>query len=1036
MNGGSRPKTLDFPFFTLEYRNGLFLRRVPGGVVDMGGGVFRQGGETWKLPAGEDAAALAKETVTGRPLLSLLNRGPNSLIKQGPRLAREGERLMELSLVRAAGAAIPAAGGVGAGPLAMELRTEGAEAEWLPLAGLPHHRLYRGVIYEIVDEAAVSEYAEARVMRRYTLRGEDIPGFVDSHSRMIFQFGDQTIRELLAEDSVFVNRDRLSLVLSAAAEQRRGGIGEAWASPLLRYGDRRYPAGEVSLRMNREYILLEDQWARREDLEAAGIFPLRAYAGGEAIEQVRLKPGELLRRGGGRFAGRWSGMEADTTLWLERGGREAVFQTHLEFLCAWGLSGGVVINGHREQAAFLVSALVRLASGADYTLALMERRYYDLYLSPFLAELQAAHIILPGAAPESRSAVVIAFYENLPLTPAEQRNAAGILALIEPEEVLDRDETFARLRSIRAGIKLGVFSAAWELFRGPAAARARNLFGVPEAELEPYLVRDVTRPLSLPRFEFPPPRILRPSALSPEQNLFTYTVEEKFAGLSGPSLYSELALFKTSGPPAPFVPLRLLKGSLDIERMDAEERSFFMYWRSEFRRGNIIKTGEAYIRVYARELCLFTGGEAESDASFRELYRLWECYRPVFENLNGFLPRWLIDFAVLFEMTDEVFPALLPYTRECNDPLLTDIYLHQHFIRENNSIDFADIALLVPGVISESVCFNREAASRETAAETPRLPVQNLIRDFELVVNAIDRYLREEFRLKLFEFFYPQVYDAEKREAFPAMERAGRSAYMIAGLRFTRHPPLIGFLESLFHYTEYCFKFKNGLEMKGKAPPLGEIWKRVADTALGLAEAAVVPPSPARPIPLFNGQAGPARSDQPPGTRPPSTGRPVRLLESRIEKLRADSTVVREMLKIEDAGQNNGNVPLGNARGPDKPPIRRTTGSPHTAQPPLDAAIKGFLSGLDELERESLRIISGAGKPGLDDFARKSGTMPELLIDRINAAFLEQFADLLIDTVDERPAIQSEYKGILKNLLGTPAGDVMKPKGNGSPGET
>jgi hypothetical protein len=1029
------PEILDFPFFTLEYRNGFFARLIPAGVRDMGGGLFALKGKTWKLPGGAPAAALAKDTVKGRPLLSLLKRGPESLIKNGPRLAEdaEGERLTELVLAGGRGRAFPAAGAVGAGPLYMEMRLRAEEAEWLPLTGLPRHRLYRNVVYEVIDETALAEFAEPRGCRRYALKGEDIPRFADSHGRMIFQFGDQKLKERLAEDSVFVNRERLSLILGALREQGRGGTGEAWAAPLLRYGGRRFSVEEVSLRMNRDYILLEDQWVRREDLLAAGLFPLCSWAGGAAIEKIKLKPGELLRRGGGRFAGRFSGMEADTTLWLERGDKEAVFHAHLEFLRAWGLSGGALVRGHREHAAFLASALARLASCGCNALALMERRYHDLYLSPFLPEIQAAQISLPGTDKSRSAPLRVAFYEELPLSPAERRNAAGILLLVEPEEALPQNGILAHLQSVRAEITLGIFSDTRELFRGPAAAKARNLFGVTEAELEPYLIRDAARPLSLPRFEFPPPRVFRPSDFSAKQNPFNYSVEEKFAALPGPSLYSELALFNTGGPPARFIPLRLLKGSLDIERMDEDELAFFVYWRSEFRRGNIIKTGEGYIRIYARELCLFTGGENDADTNFRELLKLWEYYRAVFDGLDGFLPRWLVDFAVLYEITDKAFPLLLPYARDCNDPLLTDFYFHRRFIRENNSIGFADVALLIPKVIGESLFFEQEPSSG-----TRRFPAEShlLAKDFENTVNAVDRYLREEFRLKLFEFFYPQVYDTENREAFPAMERAGHSSYIIEGLRFTKHPPLTGFLENLFRYTEYCFRLKNGLEMKGRTPPLGEVWKSAADSALGAAGAA--PLFSNLPVPVLalheTGRAKPggvSPSGDNPQTAPPAAGgRQMKLLESRIAKLRVDSDAVRDLLKPEEEEQNSDTaVPPARGEIPGGQDERKRRCGPlkaakdAQAKSPDKAAMKGFLKGLDKTGRETLRIIAGEGKTGLEDFARKNGTMPELLTDRINAAFLEQFADLLIDTVDEKPAIQSEYSEILKNLLGTAAGN-------------
>jgi hypothetical protein len=987
----SRSDILDFPFFTLEYRDGLFARLIPADAKDLGGGLFRQGGKTWRLPDGGEAAPLAAPLaapfISGRPLLALLNRGPGGLIKKGPRLALPDERLMELGFAGAG----PEPGAAGPGPLTLELRCFNKTKEWLPLDGLPHHRLCCEVIYEIIDEAILRDFTEARSGSRYVLKGENIPRFADTQGRLIFRFGDQKLKEAFAEDSVFVKPGQLALVLGALRENDRK-TGRAWALPILRYDTRAFLAGEVSLRMDREFILLEDQWVRREDILALGVFPLGCYAGGAGIEKIKLKPGELLRRGSERFAGLFSDLEL-----LNAAGppaqaeREKVFHEHLEFLRSWGISGGVVFNGHREQAALLCAALLRLAAVGAGTLALMEKRYYDLYLSPLLPELKAGAIALPETGRKQEdSPVRIAFYEDLPLSPPDARKAADILLLVEPEEAIAHEKTLAALQKLKPALTLGIFSSAWELFRSQAAAKARSLFRITEAELTPCLIRDTAKGFNLPRFEFPPPAILRPSMFSPEQRPCRFTVEEKFSGLSGPSLYSELALYKTSGQDAPFIPLRLLKGNLDIERMEPEELAFFLFWRTEFRRGNIIKTGEAYIRIYARELCLFTGEEAELSGSFRELLKLWESYREIFESLNGFLPRWLVDFAVVYDIADNAFPLLIPRAIKSKDPLLADIYIHQRFIRENNSIEFADIELLIPKVFEEPAALTRD---------------RRLVRNFEAVINAVDRCLREEFRLKLFEFFYPPKYDTEKREAFSGMERAGCSSYSIEGIRFTRHPPLLAFLENLFRYTEYCFKLKNGLELKGRAPPLEETWKRMADKALGIADNALIPSAMRQPVPLapLNRTALP--------NPPPVPLRQIRLLDSRLEKLRDDSDAVRDLLKIEEDEEV-----MKNPR-PVSPEIPRLLPSGAAKK---KAPVKTFLKTLDRIEREALAVIAGADNvlPGLEAFARKHHTMPELLIDKINAAFLEQAGDLLVDTVDEEPHIQSEYTKEVQKLLG------------------
>ena len=54
----ARPEILNLPFFTLEYRDGVFARSIPADAEDLGKGLFRQGEKIWRLPDGGESAAL------------------------------------------------------------------------------------------------------------------------------------------------------------------------------------------------------------------------------------------------------------------------------------------------------------------------------------------------------------------------------------------------------------------------------------------------------------------------------------------------------------------------------------------------------------------------------------------------------------------------------------------------------------------------------------------------------------------------------------------------------------------------------------------------------------------------------------------------------------------------------------------------------------------------------------------------------------------------------------------------------------------
>jgi hypothetical protein len=1060
-------KVLDIPFFTLEYREGIFIRRIPPDAEDLGGGVFRQGERVWRLPGGEGPApadeALAFGIVKGKALLSLINRGAHPLIAAGPRLAGPGERLVELALVRENGGPPGDAEKPGGGPVVMELRRHGLEVSE-PLEGLPHHRFYQNTVYEIIGGETLAEleaqYGAAGKPDRFILRGEDIPRFVETRPRIIYRFADPPLQTLLAEERVFVPGGALSLVLAAYREKRRGP-GRIRGRPLAACRGRRYDAAEISALMDRDYLLLDEAWARRTDIEKTGVFPLGCYAGGAAIEETAITAGELIRRGGGRFAGFFAALEADTGLWLDRGDRETLFTAHLEFLLAWGLSGGLVFPGHREQARLLAAWLGDLprilkddaagASGAvggkagfaSKVLVLLEKRYSDLYLAPHLTDPQS---LLPQ--------VRLCFYEDLPLP--EKNVFWDLLVLVEAEEILLdekgetlREEFFSRIAGINAGQRLGIFSDGWGIKNGPAAPRIKTLFGIRGEgnEVSDWLIRDTGAPLPLPAFEFPPPAILRPPRPFGDGALFRAEAEAKFRDLPAAALFSELSRFDAPGEKAPYAPPRRLKGTPDFDRLDEAERAFFLYWRHCFRRGESPGDGaqcaEAYIRLYARELCLFTGPEENRrpENHFRELLRLWTTYRELFPGLNSFLPQWLLDFAVLYGIGEDRLAPLIPRGREAASPLLYDLYLHHHFIDENNGITAADLRGLVP-----------ELSGPEDLFSSAGLPLDpRLLREFELAVNAVDRGLREQFRLRLFSFFYPPKSFTRRFTAFDGMGSAGCSAYTAEWVHFSGHPPLLRFLGELFRYTGYWFGVKKGLDKKGAPPPLDEVWKRMVDPALGRAEQVPVPqsrrsgPRGSEAGAYSSDAGGPAEAAPVAGRRFRPGPKPVQLRLEFLDRLRTESDEVRELLMIEekleeeklgeegklgvtpsaaresvlrDKKQHGGSP--GKGRGTEWKPKGRGGVEKDVGRGGGTEETGGFWEGLEVLEREALRVILKEDPAGreLDNWARTEGVMAELLIDGINEKFLELFGDLLVETVDEGTRIQPEYKAEAKKRLG------------------
>jgi hypothetical protein len=866
---GAAFRNLDFPFFTLEYRDGAFARKLPFGAEDLGGGRFLYGGAALALPEPDPSDpehALALPRIGGKALLSLLRRGRHPLAAGGPRLADREEGLQELALDEGCGSGP-------AGPLRLVLRRR--PGSWgLPLEGLPGYRFRDGVIYEIIGGAELTLLTESYGAgqspsgfvtkdeggdggqspsgcvtgedtdageRRFVLRGEEIPRFAGDHGRLVYRFGDPALRRRLSEEAVFVPAGELSLVLSVAAgtDTPAAGTGRGaerpLALPFLKRGGRRYPAREVSLRMDREFILLEDRWARREDLERAGLLPLGYYAGGEPIAPVR----------------------------------------------------------------------------------------------------PPAHAFPPASIP------------------------------FPPPPIL----------------------------RPPASVPSPPVSILPPASVP-------SPPASVPS---PPAAIPSPPGRGGGPAPFFSVPEEKFRRLPTGDLLSELSLFGERGEAAPFVP----PGSdvLLFDRMSGGERAYFLYWRGAFREGRAPETAEAYIRLYVRELCLFTGARGDprqgAEKNFRELLRLWRSCREAFPRLDGDLLRWLYDYAVLYGIEDAALPLLFPFVHDGPCPPLADRYLYRTFIGENNVIGFADLLLLTGADIAGNAGGADGTGGADTAggansgtggagnADTAGgansgagfLPAK----DYTAVVNGVDRFLRERFRLKLFEFFYPPAAYRERRRALEGLPLTGDSFYTDGGARFSLHRPLGAFLAALFRYVEY-----RGLKPGGEGPPpLEEPWRSVADAVLEGRD----PMAPVRPGAIDRLRE---ESDQvrdlllTSGIHTPKSGVPAGLERRSLPQ--ANSTLsakggqavdtapsmareegrgpVSEDLGPvpEDSGtapedrgpvsDDLGHVPEGSKTVPDGP------GRPRTGPPGGDGGVAAFIGGLGALEAAALGIIAGGGGEG------------------------------------------------------------------------
>ncbi|GHV58107.1 hypothetical protein AGMMS49579_25010 [Spirochaetia bacterium] len=790
------------------------------------------------------------------------------------------------------------------GPVIIKINRELVNPNlWLPLEGLPRHRFYSNTVYEIIDEEILarltSDYGIPGDRDRLVLRGEEIPRFAAAHERLIYRFATGPLRRLLSEENVFILPEKLSLTLTARTEMLRGA-GQAQAKPTLKYGKRLYPAAEVSSLMERDYILLDDKWAPQKTLKETGVLPLGYLVGGAPIEEYRLGAAEILRRGGKNLPQFFTGLEfKDPPAWLREGPPQKIFISHLEFLRAWGISGGVILHGHREQAECLSAWLTKLAASIKKDgriIVLMEKEYCELYLSKFLPQIEDDI---------KNSGVEISFYEDL---TASKRLRCDILVLVEPEEVSNRNDIQTGLSQIDTQMRLGIFSD-FDSYRNIPGLK--SFFGLRRdtQDLEPHIIRNARAVLSLPpQYQWSAGKILRPPGI------FNFTVEKKFRNISAQDLIAER----------------------DASRRDGKSM-----------------TNAVDVILRARELILFVDDGPEKNLT--ELLELYTAYRADFPGLDRTILPWIMDFVFIYNIPDAI-PRLLPFVQKIKNSIITDLYLHHIYIDENNPINIDDIRLLSITVSSEK--------------ESGR------------VLDAIDRYLREHFKIRFFEFFYPPIPVTMSFTAFEGLEGIGESSYTAEWVSFSSHRPLLNFLDTLLRYIAYRTRAETDFDKRRQVPPLSGVWKEITDAVLEQRE-----------LRVSHVRGGTA------------------LKKETLEKLRDDSEKVQKLLRIEYSGSDSAPPSILPAPPVAPSPALQITQTANRS----GGALAEFLTGLGPIEGEALRIIADGGDlSALETLAQKGLTMPELIVDDINGQFNDLFSDILIEIVDEAPLIQAEYEAEIK----------------------
>ena len=98
------------------------------------------------------------------------------------------------------------------------------------------------------------------------------------------------------------------------------------------------------------------------------------------------------------------------------------------------------------------------------------------------------------------------------------------------------------------------------------------------------------------------------------------------------------------------------------EQMTFSQMSYYLYWRSEIRKGNYLKTDINYLFLYIYEIINLTDKIPPSHGA-KILSRLWATYRNDFRYLDKYLGEWLCDYCLIHDVSPD-WEALKAFSGE------------------------------------------------------------------------------------------------------------------------------------------------------------------------------------------------------------------------------------------------------------------------------------------------------------------------------------------------------------------------------------
>jgi hypothetical protein len=538
----------------------------------------------------------------------------------------------------------------------------------------------------------------------------------------------------------------------------------------------------------------------------------------------------------------------------------------------------------------------------------------------------------------------------------------------------------------------------------------------------------------------------RPQYSAPTVRVSTHDPHEKF--------FADMKRFaQKDGKAVSLVPFMSYWPTYDS--MNKSQQAWYFYWRSQVSQGNYIDTDLSYIFVLIYELLSGTGWETPREG-YEKLTRVWNAYRERFPALDRYLADWTFDFAQQYELKDILLsgqenPHAWPSAK-------TDLTIAQHASEVPLKLSFPIIDALCDYSIVSSK-FYKDGNQELMREAIPR------------VVALADAALQKKTGKGILDTYGPTRAKKQDYYAFASAvcpQANQKMTFTVKG--YSASPKLRAYINELVRYGENSLRGLCGCRGRLRGITLDPETSKLIDSFLAkeYGNRQKIDSSNEKPTKVVlnfenintlreeSDAVREALSVEEPEAKaekalltdvkevtsiylalsPESRGLLDRLQKNawEVPSQQGDEALIQEINRQSERYLGRALLAVENAdiiaeddyrdelayifENPPAMPAEKPKAK-HFDSSLLPEEFRDFVEALSpEQGKALLAVIASADpQPELEKIAEEAMTMPQILLDDINAAAMQYLGDILIDTAEESPHVLDEYAPALKKSI-------------------